>query len=146
MDWMFHLVSIMRLTVILGLFLMVSASLLSCEERMELTPTQCDCDIDGLQLSEQRLVTYQVAAHDEAIVSSVTYHTNDGPVTTNHPSLPFSTTVLLAKGETIALQVRGNPGKGGIVLTYDISSAPHSPSELSSTVSRVWVLEDGICQ
>lgn len=136
----------MRLTVIFSLLLLASTTLQSCEERMELSPTQCNCDIDGIQLSAQRLVTYQVAAHDDAFVSSVTYHTNDGPVTTDHPSLPFSTTVQLAKGETIALQVEGNPGKGIIVLTYDTNNDPHMPNELSSSVSRVWVLENGICR
>ncbi len=136
----------MRLTVIFSLFLAVSATLQSCEERMELNPTQCNCDIDGIQLSEHSLVTYQVAAHDEAFVSSVTYHTNDGPLTTNHPSLPFSTTVQLAKGEIIALQVEGNPGTGAIVLTYDTNSDPHTPNVLSSSVSRVWVLQDGTCR
>ncbi len=136
----------MRLTVIFSLFLVMSATLQSCEERLALTPTQCNCDIDGIQLSEQRLVTYQVATHDDAFVSSVTYHTNDGPVTTNHPSLPFSTTVQLAKGETIALQVEGNPGRGAIVLTYDTNTDQQTPNVLSSSVSRVWVLEDGTCR
>ncbi len=136
----------MRLTIIISLFLVVSATLQSCEDRMGLAPTQCNCNIDGLQLSEQRLVTYQVAVHDEAFVSSVTYHTNDGPVTTKHPSLPFSTTVQLAKGETVALQVEGNPGKGAIVLTYDTNNDQYASDGLSNSVSRVWVLADGICQ
>ncbi len=136
----------MRLAIITSAFLISLTPLQSCEERMELTPTQCDCDIDGLQLSEQSLVTYQVAAYEEAFVSSVTYHTNDGPVTTNHPSLPFSTTVQLAKGETIALQVKGNPGTGTIVLTYETNNGPHTPNISSSSVSKVWVLENGICQ
>ncbi|MGV3762508.1 hypothetical protein [Parapedobacter sp.] len=136
----------MRLTVIFSLLLSASALSQSCEKRTDLTPTSCNCDIDGEQLSEQRLVTYQVAAHNEALVSSVTYQTNDGPVTTNHPALPFSTTVQLAKGETIALRVEGNPGKGAIVLTYDTNNTPHTPNVLSSSVSRVWILEDGTCR
>lgn len=136
----------MRLTIILSLFLMVSATWLACEERMELTPTQCNCDIDGIQLSEPRMVTYQVSAHDEAVVASVTYHTNDGPVTANAPSLPFSTTVQLAEGETIALTVAGNPGKGVILLTYETNNTPYASNELSSSVSRAWVLEDGVCR
>ncbi len=136
----------MRLTVIFSLLLVVSAMLQSCDERMELTPTHCNCDIDGIKLSEHSLVTYQVAAHDEAFVSSVTFQTNDGPVTTNHPSLPFSTTVQLAKGETIALQVEGNPGNGAIVLTYETNDNLHTPNVLGSSVSKVWVLEDGICR
>lgn len=136
----------MRLVVIFSLLSIAPVLLQSCEERAELAPTQCNCDIDGIKLTEQRLVTYQVATHDEAFVSSVTYHTNDGPVTTNHPSLPFSTTVQLAKGESVALSVAGNPGKGAIILTYDTNSAPHLPNTLSSSVSRVWVLEDGICR
>lgn len=136
----------MRLTLFIGVFLMVSVTLQSCEERMELSPAQCNCDIDGMELSEQGLVTYQVAAHDDAFVSSVTYHTNDGPVTTNHPSLPFSTTVQLAKGETIGLQVAGNPGKGTIVLTYETDGGPHKPNVLSSSISRVWVSENGVCR
>lgn len=136
----------MRLTTFIGIALFMSATLPSCDERMELVPTQCNCDIDGVQLAEQRLVTYQVAVHDGAFVSSVTYHTNDGPITTNHPSLPFSTTVQLAKGETIALQVDGSPGEGAIVLTYETNSGPHTPNVSSSSVSRVWVLENGICR
>src|SRR3546814_1443315 len=127
----------MRLTAIFSLLLLASATLQSCEERTELSPTQCNCNIDGIQLSEQRLVTYQVAAHDDAFVSSVTYHTNDGPVTTNHPSLPFSTTVQLAKGETIALQIEGNPGNGVIVLSYDTHNDPHIPNELDRKSTRM---------
>src|SRR5690606_24518963 len=136
----------MRLVVIFSLLSIAPVLLQSCEERAELAPTQCNCDIDGIKLTEQRLVTYQVAAHDEAFVSSVTYHTNDGPVTTNHPSLPFSTTVQLATGETIVLQGEGNPGTGAIVLTYDTNSDQHTPNVLSSSVSKVWVLEDGTCR
>ena len=136
----------MRLAVILGLFFMVSAMFHSCDERMELVPASCNCIIDGIRLSEQHLVTYHVAVRDKAVVSSVTYHTNDGPVTTNHPSLPFSTTGLLAEGEAIGLEVEGNPGKGAIVLTYDATNTPHGPAGLSSSMSKVWVLEDGVCQ
>lgn len=136
----------MRLIVIFSLLTVASALLQSCEERAELAPTQCNCDIDGTKLTEEHLVTYHVDAEDEAFVSSVTYHTNDGPVTTNHPSLPFSTTVQLAKGESIALSVVGNPGKGVIILTYDTRSAPDSSDMLSSSVSKAWILEDGICR
>ncbi|MEC3880562.1 hypothetical protein [Parapedobacter sp. 10938] len=136
----------MRLTGIVSSLLVASAIVQSCDERLELTPAHCNCDIDGVQLDEQRSVTYQVAAHDEAFVSSITYHTNDGPVTTNHPSLPFSTSVQLAKGQTVALKVEGNPGKGAIVLSYDTNNDPHTPNVLSSSASRVWVLEDGICR
>ena len=136
----------MRLVLLTGISLFILTTMQSCEERMELVPTQCNCDIDGMRLSEQRLVTYQVAVADGALVSSVTYQTNDGPITTDHPATPFSTTVLLAKGETIALQVAGHPGKGTITLTYETSSNPHTPEALSSSVSKVWAVEDGICR
>lgn len=136
----------MRLAVVISAFPFVLALLFSCDESMELAPTQCNCDIDGMRLSEPSLVTYQVAVHDGAFVSSITYHTNDGRVTTNHPSLPFSTTVQLTAGETIALQVEGNPGRGSIVLTYETNDGPHAHPPLSSSVSKVWILEDGICR
>ena len=136
----------MHLTAIIKVLPFVLIPLLSCDERMELSPSQCNCDIDGIRLSQPSLITYQVAAHDDAFVTSITYHTNDGPVTTNHPSLPFSTTVQLATGETIALQADGNPGKGSIVLTYETNDDPHIPAVSSSSVSKVWVLEDGICR
>lgn len=136
----------MRLAVIICALPFVLALLSSCNETMELAPTACNCGIDGMRLSEPSLVTYQVAAHDGALVSSVTYHTNDGPVTTNHPSLPFRTTVQLVAGETIGLQVAGNPGQGSIALTYETNDGPHAPNQLSSSVSKVWVLEDGVCR
>lgn len=132
--------------IIISVLVFTLTPLQSCDERMDLVPTHCNCDIDGHQLSEDSSVTYQVATHDDAFISSVTYHTNDGPITSNHPSLPFSTTVQLAKGETIALHVEGSPGKGTIVLTYEISDGPHTSSALGSSVSKAWILEDGICQ
>ena len=118
----------------------------SCDERMDLDPAQCDCDIDGLQLSEQQLVTYQVSAHDSAFVSSVTYRTNDGLITTDHPSLPFSTTVQLSKGDTVALRVTGNPGDGTIILTYETNGGPRTADALSSSVSKVWTIDNGSCR
>jgi len=136
----------MHLTTIIKVLPFVLIPLLSCDESMEFSPSQCNCDIDGIRLSQSSLVTYQVAAHEGAFVSSITYHTNDGPVTTNHPSLPFSTTVQLATGETVALQAEGNPGKGSIVLTYETNDDPHTPNVLSSSVSKVWVLENGVCR
>src|SRR5690606_523281 len=132
------------LAVIISILSFVT-SLLSCDENMDLAPTQCNCDIDGIRLSEPTLVTYQVAVQDGAFVSSITYHTNDGPVTTNHPSLPFSTTVQLTAGELIYLQAEGSPGQGNIVLTYETNASPFTSNPTSSSTSKVWISQDGIC-
>ena len=136
----------MRLVVIIKILPFILLPFLSCDKNMELFPVQCDCDIESLRLSQPSLVTYQVVAHDEAAVSSITYQTNDGLVTTHHASLPFTTTVQLAKGETIALTAKGDPGKGSIVLTYEIKNSEPTTTTLGSSVSRAWILKDGACQ
>lgn len=119
---------------------------LSCDKNMELFPEQCDCAIEPLRLSQPSAVTYQVSAHDEASVSSITYQTSDGPVTTHHASLPFSTTVQLNQGEIIALVAKGNPGQGSIILTYEIKDSASAAHTLGSSVSRAWISKDGSCQ
>ncbi len=136
----------MRLVVIIKILSFILLPLLSCDKNMELFPSQCNCDIEPLRLTQPSLVTYQVSAHDEATVSSITYQTNDGPVTTNQASLPFSTTVQLAEGETIELIAKGNPGNGSIILTYEVNDSKDTQTMLSSSVSKVWILKEGACQ
>ena len=136
----------MRLAVFVRVLPFILFPLLSCDKNMELFPTQCDCDIEPLRLSQPSLVTYQVFTHDKASVSTITYQTSDGPVTTHHAALPFSTTVQLAKGETIGLTAKGDPGEGSIVLTYEIKDSEPVPNTLGSSVSKVWISKDGTCQ
>lgn len=136
----------MSIAVIIKVLPFILLPLLSCDKSMELFPEQCDCDIETLRVSQPSLVTYQVFTHDQASVSSITYQTSDGPVTTHLASIPFSTTVQLKKGETVALTAKGDPGKGSIVLTYEIKDSEPTPSTLGSSVSKVWVSKDGSCQ
>ncbi len=119
--------------------------LLSCEKGPALFPAQCNCDIEVLHISEPSLVTYQVFAHDEASVSSITYQTKSGKVTKESPTLPFRITIQLDKGDSIALVATGNPKEGSIVLGYEVQEK-NTSTTLSSSVSRVWVLKDGLCQ
>ena len=136
----------MRLAITFSMFCSAFALLISCNEGVGLVPTQCDCDIEGARLVQPSLVTYRVAAYDGAVVSSITYQTSNGPVTADRPPLPFSTSVQLAKGEILALRATGNPEGGSIVLTYETADDPHIPFVMSSSVSRIWISEGGICK
>ncbi|RQP14208.1 hypothetical protein [Parapedobacter defluvii] len=133
-----HLADVVRMLFIL-------LPLLSCDKSQELYPSQCNCDIEALRISEPSLVTYQVAAYENASVSTITYKTSKGKVTIEPESLPFETTIQLDKGDTIALTAVGNPKKGSIILGYEIKEKDR-PDPNSSTASRVWILKDGTCQ
>ncbi|WP_090605864.1 hypothetical protein [Parapedobacter koreensis] len=113
---------------------------------MDMFPVQCNCNIDVAQLSRSSSVTYEVFAHEGASVSSITYKTSSGAVTTHNPELPFRTTVELEKGETMALTAKGNPKNGSIILTYEVQEHNDASGMASSSVSKVWILKDGVCE
>ena len=136
----------MRLAVAPRILSFILVPMLSCDQQMELLPRPCSCDIEAATLSTPSLITYRVSAGDGADVSSITYQTNDGQVTAHDPALPFVAAVELKKGQTVALAATGNPGKGSIVLTYEAQGIHDTSRMLSSSISRVWVLKDGICQ
>lgn len=136
----------MRLTVIIKFLPLILFPLLSCDKNTELFPWQCNCNIDVMKLSKSGAVTYHVFTNGDATVSSVTYQTSDGQVTVDNPSLPFKATTKMGVGETVLLTAKGNPGKGNIVLTYDVENSNDERSMLSSSASRVWVLKNGNCK
>jgi len=135
----------MRLAII-KLMAFILFPFLSCDKNMELFPWQCDCDIDVIRLSKPSSVTYRVFAQEGATVSSITYRTSSGLMTAQNPELPFSTTVHLDKDQPMALTAKGNPKEGSIVLTYEVQEHGEAPGLLSSSVSKVWILKDGVCE
>ncbi|WP_257668650.1 hypothetical protein [Parapedobacter tibetensis] len=135
----------MHLAFILKKIPIVLFLLFSCGERMELYPWQCHCDIEATQLSKPGFVTYQVSANGNAVVSSVTYQTSDGRVTIHNPVLPFDIATQMDTDETVLLTTTGNPGKGNIILTYEIQNHDDESGAISGNMSRVWVLRNGNC-
>jgi len=136
----------MRLVAIIIILPFILFPLSSCDKNLEFLPWQCHCDIEVITLSKPSFVTYQVAAYDGASVSSVTYQTDSGQAVVDHPSLPFETTVLMEKGTKVGLVATGDPKKGNIILTYEIRGKEDGVHALSSSVSRVWVMKDGVCR
>ncbi len=135
----------MHLATIVSTLLLVILPFLSCNKSQELSPRQCDCDIEALHVSVPSLVTYQVSAFDDASVSSITYRTSKGEVTVEPDSFPFAASVQLDTGDRVALTATGNPKGGSIVLGYEVQEKD-IPAPRSSSTSRVWVLKDGTCQ
>jgi len=137
--------TIMHLVTVVSTLLLIIPPFLSCEKSTELSPGQCNCDIEALRVSGPSLVTYQVYANDDASVSSITYQTRKGMVTVEPESFPFATSVQLDKGDRVVLTAKGNPQRGSIVLGYEVQEND-LPTPRSSSTSRVWVIKDGACQ
>lgn len=135
----------MHLTAVVKTLFLVILSLLSCNKSQELFPQQCDCHIETLQVSGPSLVTYQVSAHSNASVNSITYQTSKGKVTIEPDSIPFAVSVQLNKGDRAVLTATGNPNGGSIILGYEVQEKDF-PTPRSSSTSRVWIVKDGTCQ
>jgi|GEM_PF-867774 len=135
----------MRLTIPLNISLSIALLLSACDKTVDMSPVQCDCNIESLHISVPSVVTYQVFAHDNASVSSITYQSPKGQVTIEPDSIPFSTTVQLDTGDHVLLTATGNPKGGSIVLGYEVQEQ-NIPAPLSSSTSKVWILKDGSCQ
>ncbi len=135
----------MRLAVVTIIIPLIAFACSSCDKRSEFFPSSCQCDIEQLTLSEPSSVIYHVSTDSDATVSSITYQTGDEKVTVHDPQLPFSTAVQLGKGQTVSLAAIGNPKNGNIILTYETQDPANAPTQLSSSVSRVWIKSDGIC-
>jgi len=131
-------------TVISTLFFLI-LPLFSCDKSQELSFRQCNCNIEALHVSAPSLVTYQVSAYNDASVSSITYQTSKGKVTIAPDSFPFAASVQLDKGDRVVLTAIGDPKGGSIVLGYEVQEKD-APTPVSSSSSRVWVLNDGTCQ
>lgn len=121
------------------------ATLPSCDRQLELFPEKCACDIDSIVLSQPATVTYRVETYDGAAVSSVTFRTDSGLATVEHPSLPFEVSRTLSAGTAVQLAATGRPGEGTIVLTYEVDHRSDTQPS-ASILSRAWVQRDGTCQ
>lgn len=136
----------MRLMVAIKFLPLILFPLLSCDKNMDLFPWQCNCNVDVMKLAKPSTVTYHIFVNGDATVSTITYQTNDGQVTVHNPSLPFKTTTKMGIGDSVLLTAKGNPGKGNIVLTYDVENSGDERNMLSSSTSRVWIKKNGNCQ
>jgi len=135
----------MRLAVLINSFSFITLVFSSCDKNVDMLPGQCNCDIETVQISAPSLVTYRVSAHADARVSSITYQTREGTVAVKPDSFPFTASAALDKGDRVVLKATGNPKGGSIVLGYEVQEQD-TPDPQSSSSSRVWVLENGICQ
>ena len=75
---------------------------------LAVTPTEANMDYS---------VEYKAEKTGDGQLSQIVYNTNDGQVTVDNPSLPWTVTVNIVQGTNISLEASGTASNGSVTIT-----------------------------
>ncbi len=97
------------------------------------TPKQCNFETNTVATSSDIAVAYSATNSSGGSISSLIYKGPTGPVTVTNPTLPWSITVTIPKGDSVNIAAVGSaPSGSSLTLSYTIQ---YSNSITANTVS-----------
>lgn len=94
--------------------------LFSCKKDI---PESFNISTESIYTFEPCAVTYTVTQTGEASFTQITYYTNDGAVTVNSPTIPFTVSLNIEAGKYVSIAAGGTVTNGTVNINATGSGA-----------------------